>query len=169
MMVEEYRKKAYKIAAENGFLEEEYSDKFWLTMIISELFEAIDADRNNRRANWLFYTQSGAKGVPLKTRYDVYISGTLEDELADACIRIFTYAEATGRTAKFCRVKLNESQNIPEYVYDIMKSLTHGGSLTYALSRINSLCEKKGIDIDWFMRQKMNYNELRGYKHGKKY
>lgn len=166
---ESYREKALRIAAKNGFMDEEHSNKFWITMIVSELFEAIDADRNRRRADMLAYKQDMSNGVPLKTRYDKYISGTLEDELADTCIRIFTYAEAKGEKAVFYKVKLKEGQNLPEHVYDIMKTLVQSGSLTYALGRIYSLCEIIGINILWFINEKMNYNELRGYKHGKKY
>ena len=38
------------------------------------------------------------------------------------------------------------------------------------IERIFVYCESKNIDIEWFITQKMNYNRLRGYKHGgKKY
>ena len=30
-------------------------------------------------------------------------------------------------------------------------------------------CLWKGIDIEWFIEQKMRYNELRENKHGKRY
>ena len=35
--------------------------------------------------------------------------------------------------------------------------------------RLADLCGYMGIDIEWQLEQKMNYNKTRGYKHGKKF
>lgn len=37
-----------------------------------------------------------------------------------------------------------------------------------ALAVVIKYCEEKGIDLDFFVEQKMKYNELREYKHGDK-
>ena len=45
MELNELRDKAYKIAREHGFHEEEFSDGHYLMLVISELSEAVEADR----------------------------------------------------------------------------------------------------------------------------
>lgn len=38
-----------------------------------------------------------------------------------------------------------------------------------AVIHIFGLCGSMGIDLDWYVRNKMHYNSLREYKHGKEY
>lgn len=38
-----------------------------------------------------------------------------------------------------------------------------------AVIRLFDLAEYKGIDLEWHIRAKMEYNKTRAYKHGKKY
>ena len=35
-------------------------------------------------------------------------------------------------------------------------------------TRVIAYCKQKGIDIDFFVEQKMRYNKLKDYKHGNK-
>lgn len=35
-------------------------------------------------------------------------------------------------------------------------------------TRVIAYCKLKGIDIDFFVEQKMRYNKLKDYKHGNK-
>lgn len=45
MNLNELRDEAYRIAKENGWHDEEYSNEHWLCLVISELMEAVQADR----------------------------------------------------------------------------------------------------------------------------
>ena len=49
MNLNELRDKAYKIACEHGFHDTELSNKHFLCLIISELMEAVEADRGGKR------------------------------------------------------------------------------------------------------------------------
>ena len=51
MNLNELRDKTYKIACEHGFHDTELSNKHFLCLIISELMEAVEADRRGKRAN----------------------------------------------------------------------------------------------------------------------
>ena len=51
MNLNELRDKAYKTACEHGFYDQELSNNHFLCLVISELMEAVEADRKGRRAN----------------------------------------------------------------------------------------------------------------------
>ena len=40
--------------------------------------------------------------------------------------------------------------------------------LNYTIAAVIAYCKQKGIDIDFFVEQKMRYNKLREYRHGNK-
>lgn len=42
--------RAYKTAVEHGFHEEEKSDAYWLGLVMSEMGEAVNADRKGQHA-----------------------------------------------------------------------------------------------------------------------
>lgn len=49
MNLNELRDKAYKIACDHGFHDKELSNEHWLCLVISELMEAVEADRKGKR------------------------------------------------------------------------------------------------------------------------
>ena len=50
MNLNELRDEAYSIAKANGWHEEEHSDSHWLMLIITEIAEAVQADRKDKHA-----------------------------------------------------------------------------------------------------------------------
>ena len=61
----------------------------------------------------------------------------------------------------------------PKLMYMACEEITyHGYDLTERLNDIVAgiiaYYNKKDIDIEWFITQKMKYNKLRPYKHGNK-
>ena len=64
MNLNELRDKAYQCAIAHGWHDKELSNEHCLCLVISELMEAVEADRK----------------------------GSMEEELADACIRLFDLA-----------------------------------------------------------------------------
>ena len=57
MNLNELRDKAYKNACEHGFHDQELSNEHCLCLIISELMEAVEADRKGKQFNnCLLYT-----------------------------------------------------------------------------------------------------------------
>ena len=99
MKINELVRKAHKNAIDKGFYQEKREIGTALMLIVSELSEALEADRNDRRANLKAYElllkDSDNLGFTEEEQNDyvsqnfkIAIKDTLEDELADAVIRI---------------------------------------------------------------------------------
>ena len=177
--VQEFIVRAYETACNHGFHDVERSDEHLLMLVLSEIGEMVEADRKNRRANPEGFEK--CVGVAYDDRFKDYVKDTLEDELADVCIRLFD----------FCGLR----RLVPVVVdmHDDFDRLFGGLSVTeqcFALSSFvtNTVREPKmanrigmslafcvefaryhGIDLVWHIEHKMEYNETRPIRHGKKY
>lgn len=96
MNLNELRDRAYKTACDHGFHDEELSNEHCLCLVISELMEAVEADRKSRHfdkekykigeyAECQGWLTNEEKFINVFNRY---IKDTIEDELADAVIRL---------------------------------------------------------------------------------
>lgn len=182
------RDKAYQNAVAHGWHDKEYSNEHWLCLVMSELMEAVEADRNNRYAKRNFFNHSidyALRELHLtekdlnnyfRNTFNDNIKDTVEDELADACIRLFDYAAVReidldefvyedGKVLRFYEKSFTESiYRICSYVAEIMNE----DEPYIFLNEIFSFCREREIDIMWHIEQKMKYNELRPYMHGDK-
>ena len=177
MNLNNLRDEAYSIAKANGWHEEEHSDEHWLMLIITEIVEAVQADRNNLHADVEAFKKYEMM-LDFKENFERQIKNTVEDELCDVVIRCLDLAGLR-------RFDLEEVEALME----MAESIKEGKGfidLCYALSGISTCndsteekviaiiavvlkyCELTAIDIDFFIHTKMNYNRLRGYHHGGK-
>ena len=101
MNLNELRDEAYSIAKANGWHEEEHSDEHWIMLVITEIAEAVQADRKNLHADIAKFNEWQGNSLPLseETRirrfiedFEAYIKNTVEDELADIVIRCLDLA-----------------------------------------------------------------------------
>lgn len=178
-----YRDQAYKIACEHGFHDEERSIEHWKCLIVSELMEAVEADGKGKRANIKAFNtrQIVGKGSSCETlsysyNFGLCIKDTVEDELADACIRIFDLAGYKNIDLEFESERtpvIDQKGAFTEKIYNIVHVLVGceqlNRCLTLTLMRIFLLAESMGIDIENHIQLKMEYNASRSYRHGKKY
>lgn len=186
------RDRAYKIACEHGFHDKELSNEHLLMLVITELAEAVDADRKGRRSKvnefnrWQRdfppHTEEG-KIRAFKEDFEAYIKDTVEDELTDAVIRLLDLAglrcisiepinediiedmEESCKDETFTE-SIYSISTLParyEGVYDIHVTLNS------MITAIFGLAKHLDIDLFWHIEQKMKYNELREKMHGKKY
>lgn len=192
MNLNELRDKAYQCAIAHGWHEEEHSDEHWLCLIISELMEAVQADRKNRHATNLDVINTFCENLKggmfdeeHKDLYEMFVKDTVEDELADACIRIFDFAGLRNiEIADFIEEEIRDAsescndETFTESIYAISTtSLGFEYEYDYQLKEqlngmlldIFGLAKHLNIDILWHIEQKISYNELRPYKHGKRY
>ena len=88
------RDKVHANAVEKGFWDENNSPEHYLCLVISELMEAVEADRKNRYANLREFDTECCERVYFTENFEQYVKDTVEDELADAVIRILDLAGA---------------------------------------------------------------------------
>ena len=189
MKLNQLRDQAFTTAKAHGWHEEEHSDRHFLMLIITELAEAVQADRNgkNRSFRSEFNVEkyfTGRSFTPEQYRerwkfcFEAMIKDYVPDELADACIRIFDLAGLRGidlsvKTDNPCTI--DSKKTFTENIYAIIRDIIIGSDtleerLRHAIHNIFELSRSMAIDMEWHIGMKMNYNTLCTHKHGgKKY
>ena len=179
----ELRDKAYRNAVAHGWHEENLSNEHFLCLVISELMEAVEADRKGKHADRKSFIKHYEDEEPHDSANFMYsftrfIKGTVEEELADACIRLLDLAGLRQLELTYTNsLAIMSKMSFTEYIYCLCSFITNpdksnskwlDNHISYCLGWIFSWCRAKNIDIAWFIEQKMKYNELRPYKHGDK-
>lgn len=180
MNLNKLRDKAYQCAVAHGWHDENLSDEHFLCLVISELMEAVEADRKGmhaNRANFEYYMKQRKRDDgEFMYAFKQDIKDSVEDELSDACIRLLDLAGLRGYdldsfdyegsdTEDYSDMTFTESMfRICVYVTDNF----YRDEPFILLNEIFAFCRDRNIDIFWHIKQKMKYNELRPYKHGDK-
>jgi NTP pyrophosphatase (non-canonical NTP hydrolase) len=150
--------------------------------------EAVEADRKGKRFNKdAKETYELIQNVKFcKVIYKNYIKGSVEEELADAVIRLLDLSGLRNIHLELVTKDIGDSiDEIAEYYKDdtFTEAIYHISTLPviYAglcgyntainetILSIFGLAKHLDIDLIWHVEQKMCYNELRESKHGKKY
>lgn len=79
-------------AVARGFYDSPKEKGTSLMLIVSELGEALEADRKGRYADMVSYAEADATPEAFKA----YVKDTVEDEMADTLIRILDFCGAEG-------------------------------------------------------------------------
>ena len=184
----ELKEHVYKCACEHGFHDKEYSDEHFLMLTITELSEAVEADRKGKRVDTDAQSEYDLcqKDKFYAYAYDNYIIGTIEEELADVFIRLLDlfgsrniFIDESGFDEETFQdyADIYKDKSFTESIYYIIEELIkHRKSVTEScvlpeiiLLDIFGLAKHLDIDLIWHVEQKQKYNELRPKKHGKKY
>ena len=191
MNLNELRNRAYKTAREHGFHDKELSNEHLLCLVISELMEAIEADRKGKyfpidEIEEYNNLQKGEFRIPV---FKNYIKDTVEDELADVVIRLLDLAglrsidlsalqeplfNKFNINPEFIRWKFQlKEMSFTERIFFLCSIFSSGEGIEdivrSAILTIFLNADILGIDLLWHIDQKMKYNELRPAMHGKKY
>lgn len=186
MNFDELAQEAFETAKAHGWHDEEKPDETYLMLIMTEIAEAVQADRKGKHADAGLFN-ADVETLDMADDYDrevwkrdfeIYIKNTVEDELADTVIRILDLAGLIGCDLSNVKTLLDRGMNkvketFPEFMYRISQSLTDKmetlrSRLNYGIACIIGYCKQKGIDIEFFIEQKMKYNKLRSFRHGNK-
>lgn len=175
MNLNELRDKAYQCAVAHGWHEENLSNEHFLCLVISELMEAVETDRKGNHADTEAFNKY-YDCVDFKENFERQIKGSVEEELADSCIRLLDLAglRSIDMNDRFIiSYIVSKKKTFTENIYAILKDIVNyrysfEECLNYSIRQIIELARMKGIDIFWHINQKMRYNELRPYKHGGK-
>ena len=177
---------AYRCACYHGFHEKKMSDETYLMLVITELSEAVEADRRGKRANiekskidrLLEPKRLIEDELPFIRSFERNIKDTIEDELADAVIRLLDLAGVNCMHISIPSLEIDhESEiNITDMIYYIIseyianKSIYLPVKISYSIAYIFAISETiLNVDLMQFINLKMSYNRLRPYLHNKKY
>ena len=176
------RDECYKIACDHGFHDEKLSERHLLCLVITELSEAVEADRNNRHADLKTFN-AALDGFDCEIAFEGYIKDTVEDELADAAIRILDLCGMTGddigegfedvcnrakEANNFLEDEFYKRERLTESIYMIVDDIITAGC-DIALFDLFLLAEVRDFDLMEHIRLKMEYNRTRERLHGKRY
>lgn len=183
-------KEIYEANRSKGFHDEEHSYEHMMCLVISELMEAVEADRKGRKTSYHPEENFGAHAImedeKFKEWFECTTKDTVEDELADAVIRLFDTAGALGLELKSESINelvkaFNEEKastmKFTECIYVIVFAIVdtpydHSSttrSIRDGLALIIGYCSALNIDLWKHVELKLKYNSLRPYKHGKAY
>jgi NTP pyrophosphatase (non-canonical NTP hydrolase) len=184
------RDQAHEMAKRHGFWDESPSDNHFLCLIVSELMEAVEADRKDRHGNLkemveiVDNQEKSEYGITdhwldfwFKTYFEEKVKDSVGDELADAVIRILDLAGRHNINMEGIITTqdiVSRKKSFTENIYSIVKDLVNyryslDEQLNYARLEICRLAQILEIDIVKHINLKMMYNKMRIKLHGKKY
>lgn len=190
---------AFKNAEKHGFYTESTEIETELMLIITEMAEAVQADRHNRHGSTEDYESEIQMGRDIPTAYKNSLEGTVESEFADIAIRILSLL---GWMNSKSPIKINSNSvladeyEIGRIQYTIQNKI-HRSNIATDLYRLNgkfssfvdnessywfvsktlqnilmrtfAIAHNHNIDLMEHIKLKMQYNESRPYLHGCKY
>lgn len=178
------KERAYKTAVAHGFHEDVRPDAYYLGLVMSEMGEAINADRKGLHADTYLFTLNIENGLSFEDNFEQYIKDTVEDEIADVVIRLLDFAgmkdynlviiEITSIALGMIRKSFTE-YSLPGILFRLNASLCKNNTEIAICVAINFISYSFGVmtgsdkDLWWFVEQKMKYNELRPKLNGKRY
>lgn len=187
MNLNKLRDEAYAIAKANGWHNEEHSDSHCLMLVITEIAEAVQADRKNLNADIAKFKEWQGNSLPLseetrirrfKEDFEAYIKNSVEDKLSDIVIRCLDLAGLRDFDLKEVIELLKDIESIEEgkgfidFCYVLSGISTCDDSTEEKIIGIIAVvlgyCGLTGIDLEFFIETKMKYNRLRSYRHGGK-
>lgn len=180
-----YIKEAFGIAKDHGFHDVELPVNHFIMLIITEISEMVEADRKKIRVRFPIESlENMLRFNDYTIAFESHVKDTLEDEMADACIRIFdlagtfgwTLSDKHGEEEGYRAYRCVSSRKFTEIAYSLCNLLTSNGADNYneqkctaALSFMESWAKDLHFDLAWHIEQKMKYNKTRARLHGKQY
>lgn len=168
-----WSKEIYETAVAHGWHEEKHSPEHYLGLVMTEVAEAVEADRKSRRSNAKICY---AKGNLFVDWYNGNVKNSVEEEFADIVIRLLDMAnELYGADNLFWfgqHSLFRDNKSFVEHAWYFVHDVLNSGMMNVTESVFYVYCwaEHLGIDLDQHIEWKMRYNSLREYKHGgKKY
>lgn len=177
----EFKRRAHENAVNHGFWEKRLSNEHFLMLIVTEISEMVEADRKNEHAGagiGMLMRKDLDNGETFKNVFEARVKNTVEDELADVAIRFFDLAGALNLDfdkMNPCRYYRSFSKfSFTENALCLVKGISRDDicierRIMFALNYVEVWAQVLNIDLEWHIEQKMRYNALRPYKHGKNY
>lgn len=170
------QQRIWEIATAHGWHEQPIPTAQYCGLVMTEMAEAIEADRNGRR----FKMTSAPPEDPqwFQGWYQEWVKGSIEEEFADVVIRVLDMAqEVHGDRMRWLGCYpwgqvYHEDKSFIENAWYFIREVLNWGTMNISdsVSFMFDWAQDLGIDLWQHIEWKMKYNELRPYKHGgKKY
>ena len=170
------QQRIWDVATAHGWHEKPISTAQYCGLIMTEMAEAVEADRNGRRFK---LTSAPPEDIQwFKGWYQEWVKGTIEEEFADVVIRVLDMAqEVHGDKMRWLGYYpysqvYQENESFIENAWYFIREVLNWGTMNISdcVSFMFDWAQHLGIDLWQHIEWKMKYNELRPYKHGgKKY
>lgn len=169
-------KEVYQANKEKGFHDKEYSNETCLMLVITELSEAVEADRKGQRADLSRYKAASNGNYSEEIKYQ-YIKGSIEEELADAVVRLLDLAglrgyklcteDATIVEFVHCSPIDEKFESFIEHVFAVVKLISGNYDMDFSpdeiveltILSIEHLCDTLSIDLWQHVELKLKYNQ----------
>ena len=177
------QQRIWDVATAHGWHEKPISTAQYCGLIMTEMAEAVEADRNGRRSmdaefKSVLTFEAANKDTYFKACYKYYIKGSIEEEFADVVIRVLDMAqEVHGDKMRWLGYYpygqvYHENESFIENAWYFIREVLNWGTMNISdcVSFMFDWAQHLGIDLWQHIEWKMKYNKLRPYKHGgKKY
>ena len=181
MDLQKLSQEAFETAKAHGWHDIELPDETYLMLIITEIAEAVQADRKDRRADTARFKECMAAIERtgddwFMTAFAEHIDGTVECELADIIIRCLDLAALHGISLDGV-TEGTQTFHVRDYSLDrlcyalcchVTAIIPLRCKIADVMAYTLAWCSFNSIDIGFFVEQKMRFNKLRDYKHGNK-
>lgn len=185
-----YAKDCHQRAVAKGFWDETHSVGHYLMLVVSELSEAVEADRIGK---WAKLSPEAVKNLRVVSDAEFtqaflwFVKDRVEDEIADAVIRLLDLlgwmlkdralsetevATDLGVSAFY----ISGEMTLADALWPILQEAcclcgkyAHRYAILYSIKSLELLCDRLGIDLMMHIELKLKYNATRPAKHGKKY
>lgn len=185
-----YAKDCHQRAVAKGFWNEPHSVGHYLMLVVSELSEAVEADRLGKVIKLTpeqVAELNRLDGAEFVQEFLRVVKDTMWDEIADAVIRLLDLLGWMTKDRSLSETEVIEGISISAFhiegqttladaLWPILQEVcchcnmyAHRTAILYAIKSLELLCDHLGIDLMAHIELKIKYNEIRPAKHGKKY
>ena len=171
-----WSKEIHETATAHGWHEEKHSPEHYLGLIMTEVAEAVEADRKDRKFKLCCCVPDDGKFFV--GWYNEWVKGSVDEEFADIVIRLLDMAyEIHGKNMEYISdrfIGTHFNKNLPfiKNAWNFVRYVLDYGwiEINDSIRFIYDWAEHLGIDLDQHIEWKIRYNSLRDWKHGgKKY
>lgn len=179
----EFKNEIHIISTESGWRKIKRSYEHYALLVISEICEAVNADRKNKHANIKLFEDSIIYNMnelhlnsneyieEYKKLFNTYMKDTYEDEFADICIRILDMCDIFSFDLNFIENIKVDGNSLTEKMFNIVKEFSSDKSeksLNKCFNQIVYIFNDLP-NLMYHIKYKIEYNKYNAKTHNKKY